>query len=166
MVRQGNAKQFPHHHDVRFAQHQLQVVDSVLHNLIGCREVWEDMADPPSNSNHKKAEARSILKLWNKGQVWLTTLTGDILDVYQTLQKKLQRSDLLLFGVKTIKAAAVKKLVSIEKGAFSGHREEQNLMPDVPGNTRATQYSLVATNHCDAAIRKETICSAKEYLDV
>ena len=40
----ARCKQFPRHHDVRFAEHQLQVVDAVLTNLAGCKKVWEEIA--------------------------------------------------------------------------------------------------------------------------
>ena len=53
----GNVKQFPRHHDVRFAQHELQLVDAVLNNLPVCIKVWEQMQAPESTSDRKeKAE--------------------------------------------------------------------------------------------------------------
>lgn len=40
-------------------------------------------------------------------------------------------------------------------------------MPDVPGDTRVTKQLLITTNCRDvAAIRKEIVCSVKEYPDV
>ena len=55
----GNVKQFPWHHDVRFAQHELQLVNAVLNNLPACIKVWEQMQAPESTSDRKeKAEAK------------------------------------------------------------------------------------------------------------
>ena len=69
----GNVKQFPRHHDVRFAQHELQLVDAVLNNLPACIKVWEQMQAPESTSDRKeKAEAKGFLRIWNHQQKWIT----------------------------------------------------------------------------------------------
>ena len=98
-------KQFPRHHDVRFAQQKLQLVDAVLPN---CIKVWEQMQAPESTSDRKeKAEAKGFLRIWNHQQKWITSLVGDILEIFETLQKKLQRSDLFISDLLTVTGAAI-----------------------------------------------------------
>ena len=117
----GNVKQFLRHHDVRFAQHELQLVDAVLPD---CIKVWEQMQAPESTSDRKeKAEAKGFLRIWNHQQKWITSLVGDILEIFETLQKKLQRSDLFISDLLTVTGAAVKKLRLMRDGPFPGRRE-------------------------------------------
>ena len=60
----GNVKQFPRHHDARFAQHELQLVDAVLNNLPACIKVWEQMHAPESTSDRKeKTEVKGFLRI-------------------------------------------------------------------------------------------------------
>ena len=126
----GNVKQFPWHHDVRFAQHELQLVDAVLNNLPACINVWEQMQAPESTSDRKeKAEANGFLRIWNHQQKWITSLMGDILEIFETLQKKLQRSDLFISDLLTVTGAAVKKLRLMRDGPFPGRREEKESCP-------------------------------------
>ena len=107
----GNVKQFLRHHDVRFAQHELQLVDAVLQD---CIKVWEQMQAPESTSDRKeKAEAKGFLRIWNHQQKW----------IFETLQKKLQRSDLFISDLLTVTGAAVKKLRLMRGGPFPGRRE-------------------------------------------
>ena len=49
---------------------------------------------------------------------------GDILEIFETLQKKLQRSDLFISYRLTVTDAAVKKLSLMRYGPFPGRREE------------------------------------------
>ena len=81
----GNIKQFPRFHDVRFVQHELQLVDAVLNNLPTCVKIWEHMLSPGSTSNRKEnAEAKGFLRTWDPQQMWITALMGDILEVFET----------------------------------------------------------------------------------
>ena len=59
-------KIFPGHHDVRFAQHLIQLCQAVLDNLHGCREHWQAIIDAPSRKyeRHEKEKARGFVNLW------------------------------------------------------------------------------------------------------
>jgi len=84
-----DARAFPKHHDVRFAQHQVQLIDAVLHNMNGCKQVWQSLS---TNGDRKdKAEACGFLKTRSEKQVWMTIVMGDVLEIYQTLQQRCQR---------------------------------------------------------------------------
>ena len=136
----GNVKQFPWHHDARFAQHELQLVDAVLNNLSACIKVWEQMRAPESISDRKeKAEAKGFLRIWNHQQKWITSLMGDILEIFETLQKKLQRSDLFISDLLTVNYAAVKKLSLMRDGPFPGRREEKESCQTDSTNDDPTQ---------------------------
>ncbi|KAI0222756.1 hypothetical protein LSAT2_025993 [Lamellibrachia satsuma] len=166
----GNVKQFPWHHDVRFAQHELQLVDAVLNNVPTCSNVWEQMQAPESTSDRKeKAEAKGFLKIWNHQQKWTTSLMGDILEIFETLQKKLQRSDLFISDLLTVTGAAVKKLRLMRGGLFLGRREEKESCPTDSASEDLTQrksnHQFVCTNRHNArAIRLEVVQASHEYL--
>ena len=159
----GNVKQFPRHHDVRFAQHELQLVDAVLPD---CIKVWEQMQAPESTSDRKeKAEAKGFLRIWNHQQKWITSLMGDILEIFETLQKKLQRSDLFISDLLTVTGAAVKKLRLMRDGPFPGRREEKASCPTDSTSEDLTQRKFVCTNRRNArAIRLEVVQASLEYL--
>ena len=38
-----DAKQFPRLHEVRFAEHFLQLVEAILANMTACKEVWNEL---------------------------------------------------------------------------------------------------------------------------
>ena len=166
----GNVKQFPRHHDVRFAQLELQLVDAVLNNLPTCIKVWEQMQPPESTSDRKeKSEAKGFLRIWNHQQKWITSLTGDILEIFETLQKKLQRSDLFISDLLTVTGAAVKKLRLMRDGPFPGRREEKESCPTDSTSEdlaqRKSNHQFVCTNRRNArAIRLEVVQASHEYL--
>ena len=110
--------------------HELQLVDAVLNNLPVCIKVWEQMQAPESTSDRKeKAKAKVFLRIWNHQQKWITSLMGDILEIFETLQKKLQRSDFFISDLLTVTGAAVKKLKLMRDGPFQGRREEKESCP-------------------------------------
>ena len=135
----GNVKQFLRHHDVRFAQHKLQLVDAVLNNLPACK-VWERMQAPESTSDrNEKAEANGFLRIWNHRQKWITSLMGNILEIFETLPKKLQRSDLFISDLLNVTGAAAKKLSLVRDGPFLGRRKEKESFPTNNINEDITQ---------------------------
>ena len=166
----GNVKQFPRHHDVRFAQHELQLMDAVLNNIPVCIKVWEQMQAPESTSDRKeKAEAKGFMRIWNHQQNLITSLMGDILEIFETLQKKLQRSDLFISDLLTVTGAAVKKLRLVKDGPFPGRREEKESCPTDSTSEDPTQrkssHKFVCTNRRDArAIRLDVVQASHEYL--
>ena len=114
----GNVKQFPWHHDGRFAQHELQLVDAVLNNLTACI-----MLPPESTRDRKeKAEAKWFRKIWNHQRKWITSLMGEILEIFETLQK--EQEDV----IKDMKGL----VMSRNMGSFVEHsvRVVRRLFPD------------------------------------
>eukprot|EP00794_Sanderia_malayensis_P014489 gene14489-15993_t len=100
-------KQFPRHHDVRFAQHFLSLIDAVLTNIKGCKQVWGEIT---RNGDRKdKREASGYLNTWNERHIWLAALMGDIFEVFKSLEKQMQRDDLLLPDIFTCSSMAQRK---------------------------------------------------------
>lgn len=69
------ARKFPKHHDVRFAEHMLNVVDVALHNIDGCIKTWEKVTNSTISEEGEKFpkrerdEAFGYIRNWNKKQV-------------------------------------------------------------------------------------------------
>ena len=116
-----DARPYPRHHEVRFAQHTLQLIDVVLHNMDGAREVWRRMSE--TGTKKEKSEAKGFLKTWSPRQVWVTKLMGDIIEVFQDLQKQLQRGDLLITDVLTCRETAKRKMEVLATKPYPGKRE-------------------------------------------
>ena len=38
-----DAKKFPKHQEIRFAEYQVRLVDAVLNNLPACKDVWSQL---------------------------------------------------------------------------------------------------------------------------
>lgn len=171
------AKRFPRHHEVRFAQHFCNLVDSILHNLDACIKVWEWYAEN-GTGRKEKAEANGYLKIWRMEyrQKWLTALMGDLLQVFQQLQQQMQRSDLILPDVFTCRDAALLKIQTMKIGPYPGRREsnlkscnissaEEERQPE-PSKRRALAFNtFVTTGHRrDEVIRSEITLAAENFL--
>lgn len=162
------AKQFPRHHEVRFAQHQVQLIDATLCNLPGCKDVWKKLEE--TGDRKEKCEARGFLKTWNGKQIWMTEVMGDILSVFQTLQKQFQRDDLILCDVLTCRDSALGKLELMQRAPYPGKRESistfkisEDGMDAPPG--RGVRNDFVTTNNRNAeAIRIEIVQAAYNFL--
>ena len=128
------------------------------------------MQAPESTSDRKeKAEAKGFLRIWNHQQKWITSLMGDILEIFETLQKKLQRSDFFISHLLTVTGAAVKKLRLMRDGPFPGRREEKESCPTESTSEDLTQrksnHQFVCTYRCNVrAIRLEVAQASHEYL--
>ena len=76
---------------------------------------------------------------------------GDNMDIIETRQKMLQRSDLFITDLSSVNDAVVKKLSMMRDGPFPGRREEKE--------------SCQTTNRRNArAIRLEVMQASHEYL--
>eukprot|EP00795_Rhopilema_esculentum_P012123 gene12123-biopygen2276 len=80
-----DAKQFPRHHEVRFAEHFLQLVEAILANMTACKEVWNELK--VNGDRNEKAEASGFLKTWDEKHIWLRSLMGDTLEIFTVLQQ-------------------------------------------------------------------------------
>ena len=57
---------FPRHHDVRFAQHLLQLVLAAIKNIAGCRHHWQNsqMRLPECMTKRIKPSVQDFLEQW------------------------------------------------------------------------------------------------------
>ena len=163
-----DAKQFPRHHEVRFAEHQVQLIDAILHNLPGCKEVWKHMEE--NGDRKEKAEARGFQRTWNDRQIWLTELMGDILNIFQDLQKQFQRDNLILCDILTCRDAALNKLTLMMTEPYPGKRESKSSLYDkltndvaLPGRRILNELVTTSTRNV-SAIRSEVVQAAYNFL--
>lgn len=164
-----SAKQFPRYHEVRFAQHFCNLADAVLFNLEACMKVWESIAE--TGNRVEKSEARGYLATWknNSFQKWMTSLMGDVLDIFRVMQQQMQRNDLILPDVLTCRDAAVRKLTLMEEKPFPGKREEKATENDDENyeevcHRRVANKFVTNTRRQKQAIRTETVAAAKNFL--
>ena len=64
-------KSFPVHHEVRFAQHLIQLCEAVLSNIDGCRLHCMKIVDAPREEydGKEKDKARGFLKTWHSSSL-------------------------------------------------------------------------------------------------
>ena len=164
-----DARAFPKHHEVRFAQHQVQLIDAVLHNINGCKQVWQSLS---TNGDRKdKAEACGFLKTWSEEQLWMTTVMGDVLEIYQTLQKQFQRDDLIMSDILTCRDSALRKFQLMQNGPYPGKREIASQLRNTSeydsnvreGRRVSHQYVTTANRSVDE-IRVEIVAAAYNFL--
>ena len=52
-------KSYPAHHEVRFAQYLIQLCETILGNLDGCRVHWQKIVDAPSEEYDRKEKEKA-----------------------------------------------------------------------------------------------------------
>ena len=111
----------PRHHNVRFAQHFLSLINAVLSNIKGCKHVLGEIT---RNGDRKdKKEASGYLNTWNKRQIWFTAPMGDIFEVFTSLEKQMQRGDLLLPDMFTCSSILFKFCFALDVGSGLGWKK-------------------------------------------
>ena len=115
---------FPRHHDVRFAQHLVQLALAALKNMPGCRQHWQKIVDAPSGVYDKKekakcagfAKTRSPLGM----QEWLTAFMVDICSIFRYIKKATQKPDTIIPDVLRYKEIALQKLGLLKETPYLG----------------------------------------------
>ena len=121
---------FPKHFEVRFAQHTLNLIRAVLHNLKAATKVCEKMVSGEIASDKKEcAMARGFMQKLNatSQQLWLTTLMYDLCKIFERLQKIYQKSYLILPDVITARDSSVENLKIMDQMPIPGGKEEDHL---------------------------------------
>ena len=167
---------FPKHFEVRFAQHTLNLIRAVLHNLKAATKVWEKMVSGEIASDKKEcAMARGFMQKWNatSQQLWLTTLMYDLCKIFERLQKIFQKSYLILPDVITARDSSVENLKIMDQMPIPGGKEEDHLrkLQEDSANNEAEQCRRKTGNHFvtamrrdNKAVRKEVVQSAINFL--
>ena len=167
---------FPKHFEVRFAQHTLNLIRAVLHNLKAATKVLEKMVSGEIASDKKEcATARGFMQKWNatSQQLWLTTLMYDLCKIFERLQKIFQKSYLILPDVITARDSSVENLKIMDQMPIPGGKEEDHLrkLQEDSANNEAEQCRRKTGNHFvtamrrdNKAVRNEVVQSAINFL--
>ena len=115
---------FPRHHEVRFAQHLLQLVLVAIKNNGGCRQHWQKLTDAPRGMYDKKEKAKctGFFRMWKPFgmQEWLTTFMADICSIFQYLEKSNQKPNTIIPDILCYKKVALQKLNLLEEKPYPG----------------------------------------------
>ena len=167
---------FLKHFEVRFAQHTLNLIRAVLHNLKAATKVWEKMVSGEIASDKKEcAMARGFMQKWNatSQQLWLKTLMYDLCKIFEMLQKIFQKSYLILPDVITANDSSVENLKIMDQMPIPGGKEEDHLrkLQEDSANNEAEQCRRKTGNHFvtamrrdNKAVRNEVVKSAINFL--
>jgi hypothetical protein len=169
-------RSFPAYFEVRFAEHVRSLILAILHNLPGCRNVWEKLSD--SKERNVKSAAVGFCKVWTPSsqQVILTALMADITLVLQELHKLFQTASLILPDVLTVRDSALRKLNIISNAPMPGGQEEKILATFNDNNSedteelqhrRNTPNQYVTTGRRQwAAVRVEVVSAFINFLNI
>jgi len=75
--------------------------------MSACKQVWDSFSR--HGDGKQEAKARGFLRTWKDKQIWMTTIMGDVLEIYKVLQKQFQRDDLILCDVLTCRHSTLRK---------------------------------------------------------
>ena len=99
---------FPRHHEVRFAQHLLQLVLAAIKNIDGCRQHWQKLTDAPRGMYDKKEKTKrtGFFRVWKPFgmQKWLTNFMADICFIFRNSRSEIKnpiQSFLIFCATKT-----------------------------------------------------------------
>ncbi len=118
------AKAFPAHHEVRFAQHLIQLCEAVLSNLEGCRKHWSKIVEDSSGEYERKekSKAQGFLNVWQSSslQVWLTAFMIDICSVFRYIEKETQKPQIIVPDILRYRDIALQKLDLLKDKPYPG----------------------------------------------
>ena len=121
---------FPKHFEVRFAEHTLNLLNAVLHNLDAAEKMFQKTISGTVTSERKeRSMIQGILSKWKAGsqQFWLTAVMYDLCAIFKRIQKLFQRSDLILPDIITARDAGIRNLVFMKEMPVPGGKEEHYL---------------------------------------
>ena len=101
----------------------------------------------------------------------MTAVMGNVLEIYQTLQKQFQRDDLIMPDVLTCRDSALRKFQLLENGPYPGKREvasQFRSIDDSDSNVRegrrVSHLYVTTANRSVDAIRVEIVAAAYNFL--
>lgn len=119
-----NMSRFPRHHEVRFAQHLVNLCKSVLSNLDGCRKHWQKVIDAEVGvyPKHDKAKCKGFLRQWKQGGVmeWLTAFMLDVCSVFRYIEKETQKPHIIMPDILRYRNIALQKLSLLSTTPYPG----------------------------------------------
>jgi len=123
--KESKIKRFPRHHEVRFAEHLLKLVEAVISNHEFMVLHWQSVKE--SGSRTEKSQAIGFLKTWESDSInWtLTLLLADILLQFRNLQKESQRTFITLPDLLSCRDRVLNDLKLMQVYPHFGGKEEQ-----------------------------------------
>lgn len=122
LKKHGAKREFPAHHEVRFAQHLGALITAAIDNMEACKKHWNEISNTRGVDKKEKAKAVGFLKTWDKSnlQMQITVLMGDVLEIFQELQKQCQREHIILPDIFKYRDHAVTNLRLMSNSAYPG----------------------------------------------
>ena len=115
---------FPRHHEVRCAQHLLQLVLAAIKNIARYRQHWQKFTDSPRGiyDKKKKPKCTGFSRVWKPFgmQEWLTTFMADICSIFRYLEKSNQKPNTIIPDILRYKKVALQKLDLLEEKPYPG----------------------------------------------
>ena len=176
LLQQENGKRlkFPKHFEVQFAEHTLNLLNAVLHNLKAAEKMFQKMIlGTVTSERNERSMLQGLLSKWKAGsqQLWLTVVMYDLCAIFQRIQKIFERSDLILPDIITARGAAIRNLIIMKEMSVPGGKEEHyfknlELSGEENKSLRQTNNQFVTSMRSDDAVRKKVLesKSAKEFI--
>ena len=168
----GKCLKFPKHFEVRFAEHTLNLLNAVLHNLEAAEKMFQKMiSGTVISERNERSMVQGLLSKWKAGsqQLWLTVVMYDSYAVFEQIQKICERSDLILPGIITARGAAIRNLIIMKEMPVPGGKEEhylKNLELNGEENKslrQANNQFVTSMRRSDDAVRVEIVQSAINF---
>jgi len=170
----GKCLKFPKHFEVRFAEHTLNLLNAVLHNLEAGEKMFQKMiSGTVTSERNERSMVQGLLSKWKAGsqQLWLTVVMYDLCVIFQRIQKIFERSDLILPDIITARGAAIRNLIIMKEMPVPGGKEEHylrnlELSGEENKSLRQTNNQFVTSmRSSDDAVRVEIVQSAINFLN-
>lgn len=167
-----SVKRFPRYHEVRFAEHLLNLVNAVLSNLEFMLLHWESVHSS-GGSRTERLQAVGFHKSWMPGSFnyRMTFLMADILLLFTNLQKESQRARITLPDLLLYRDRVCCSLELMENSAYPGGKEEELSVnstltdSEPPAKRQKGHHTLVSTPRNFTAVRQEVVLSSKSFLE-
>ena len=176
LLHQENGKflKFPKHFEVRFAEHTLNLLNAVLHNLETAEKMFQKMiSGTVTSERNEHSMVQGLLSKWKAGsqQLWLTVVMYNLCAIFQRIQKIFERSDLILPDIIAARGAAIRNLIIMKEMHVPGGKEEHyfknlELSGEENKSLRQTNNQFVTSmRRIDDAVRVENVQSAINFLN-
>ena len=159
---------------MRFAEHTLNLLNAVLHNLEAAEKMFQKMiSGTVTSERNERSMVQGLLSKWKAGsqQLWLTVVIYDLCAIFQRIQKIFERSDLILPDIITARGAAIRNLIIMKEMPVPGRKEEHylknlELSREESKSLRQTNNQFVTSmRSSDDAVRVEIVQSAINFLN-
>ena len=138
---------------MRFAQHIKNVCKAVLHNLKGNLQHWTSLSEDATVDRRERQKARGFLNTFKEDGVntYLTSLMSDVCSVFQTLQKQLQKTPIIIPDIMKYKDIAINKLNAMKNAPYVGGAEEKWVKENESFNADTKEDTPHETKHAKNA---------------